>query len=131
MFGMRMFFDIARMLPAVILLTFAVVGQSFAMSYTGTADHSDGLSKFTYVICADGQLKTLTVDTDDIPHEHHHSDIHCPLCVLGKTLAVHTAAAEPLLVRYPVDFRYSANLKAAQVHDLCPDALNCLDPPSA
>lgn len=128
---MRLFFNIARLAPAVILLTFAVIGQAFAMSHGMFSNHHGDQTSFSYVICADGELKSVKLDSNGQPIEHEHSDFHCPLCVLsnGFVLSAETPSYLPCRTASKVEF---LNLAAVhQVQDLRPDTLHGQDPPRA
>jgi len=128
---MKLFFDISRLMPAVILLTFAVVGQSFAVSHGGVAKSHATEHEVAYVICADGELKTVTLDQNGEPTGQHHDGIHCPLCILGASLALPPVSEKSVLVRHAYLVEYSRSDAVIQVREVRPDILHCLDPPSA
>ena len=129
---MRTFVHIARLLPMALLLTVALVVQAFvmvqhgrAMGFSPTAD----LQKV--IICADGELKEVIVDSRGVPVEGPHSDTICPFCLAGEDHFPALASTGTVLISELDDGRLlPSNIKPAN-DDNTPDQRNCLDPPLA
>ena len=124
------FARLTKLVPLAILLTLALFFQSLVMSEHGrAASIGIGDAYHTVVICADGELKNIAIDSDGNPVDRDIEIPHCASCLAGELIVLdHPAAEYEPVIRNTVS-NISFNLHACPEASNVPDHPNCLDPP--
>lgn len=118
--------DIVKLMPLALSLAIAIILQSLLLTSHGLADQND---HDRIVICANGELKEVSLETGQDAVDDVHKGIHCPLCTASGLLFLVEPEAEFSPVRYSVTLAFNANGRSPQHNSNKPDHPNCLDPP--
>jgi len=127
---MKTFVRLSGLLPLAVLLSFGLLIQSLVMSQHARAASMDlGGSYHTIVICADGELRSITVNDTGEPVKHNIDIPHCALCLAGEHFVFEHRTPQPDPAFGYADGQRFFNRDFFLVTTNEPDHPNCLDPP--